>query len=166
MKKYLIVLMTFLLCLLFPISVSASQVDIEIEVPTQHSVSIRAEHASAIYLDDEEEGEGDVYPVPRFSNPKFRLQADENWQIEQVFVNDVNVTKQVEDGVLKLTRVSSDQVITIETKMVQSPSDSQNQSVNTGDDNNKWIWVILVLLGAGIVVIAKYVQKRSAHHKK
>lgn len=159
MKKYLIVLMSLLICFLCPISVGASQVDIDINVPSQHSVSIRGEHVSADYLDEGEE-DSDVYPVPRFSEPEFRLKADENWQIERVLLNDVDVTNQVNNGVIKLPRVSEDQVITVETKAVSSAN-----AANTADDGSIWIWGSLFLLGAGAIAIVLTRSKKDSQKK-
>lgn len=73
---------------------------IQTTVPTEHSITIEAEHASALYLEGTR-GESDAYVVPRFSEPSFQLSVEKGWTLERVLLNDQDVTNQITQGILK-----------------------------------------------------------------
>ena len=115
MKKIMSVLTVLCICLLMPIRVGATGSAINTTVPTVHYVQIDAEHALAL-CPGVSNDESDIYEVPRFAEPEFKLKADVCWAIEKVLLNDEDVTEQVVDGTLKLSKVYTNMYITIETK--------------------------------------------------
>lgn len=136
MKKFIAMFTAVLSFLLLSVPVTAAQGqngNIGTTVPTEHSVSIEAEHAFALYTEGSK-GQSAAYLVPRFSEPQFTLQAEDGYRITRVLVNDRDVTAQVTDGVLKLSSVKEDVTITIvteaDTKEPERPdsSDSANHT--------------------------------------
>ena len=118
MKKYIALLAAVCSFLLLPLSVLASQNQsgtIGTTVPTEHTVTIEAEHAFALYTEGSK-GQSAAYLVPRFSEPEFELSVEDGYSITRVLVNGQDVTTQVTDGILKLSSVNKDQTITIETQ--------------------------------------------------
>ena len=118
MKKFIAMFTAVLSFLLLSVPVTAAQGqngNIGTTVPTEHSVSIEAEHAFALYTEGSK-GQSAAYLVPRFSEPQFTLQAEDGYRITRVLVNDRDVTAQVTDGVLKLSSVKADVTITIVTE--------------------------------------------------
>ena len=130
MKKYLVVLIAILICLSAPIHTHASQSEIETTVPTTHTVAIEAEHASALYVEGDK-GLSSTYPVPRFSNPQFKITAEEGYTIKRVLLNGIDVTKKIKDGTLKLSKVSENQVIEIETEAILQETPQASQTPQT-----------------------------------
>ena len=118
MKKYIALLAAVCSFLLLPLSVLASQNQsgtIGTTVPTEHTVTIEADHAFALYTEGSK-GQSAAYLVPRFSEPEFELSVEDGYFITRVLVNGQDVTTQVTDGILKLSSVNKDQTITIETQ--------------------------------------------------
>lgn len=118
MKKYIALLAAVCSFLLLPLSVPASQNQsgtIGTTVPTEHTVTIEADHAFALYTEGSK-GQSAAYLVPRFSEPEFELSVEDGYSITRVLVNGQDVTTQVTDGILKLSSVNKDQTITIETQ--------------------------------------------------
>lgn len=118
MKKYIALLAAVCSFLLLPLSVLASQNQsgtIGTTVPAEHTVTIEADHAFALYTEGSK-GQSAAYLVPRFSEPEFELSVEDGYSITRVLVNGQDVTTQVTDGILKLSSVNKDQTITIETK--------------------------------------------------
>lgn len=118
MKKYIALLAAVCSFLLLPLSVLASQNQsgtIGTTVPTEHTVTIEADHAFALYTEGSK-GQSAAYLVPRFSEPEFELSVEDGYSITRVLVNGQDVTTQVTDGILKLSSVNKDQTITIETQ--------------------------------------------------
>ena len=131
MKKFIAMFTAVLSLLLLSVPVTAAQGqngNIGTTVPTEHSVSIEAEHAFALYTEGSK-GQSAAYLVPRFSEPQFTLQAEDGYRITRVLVNDRDVTAQVTDGVLKLSSVKADGTITIvteaDTKEPERPGDTE-----------------------------------------
>lgn len=131
MKKFIAMFTAVLSFLLLSVPVTAAQGqngNIGTTVPTEHSVSIEAEHAFALYTEGSK-GQSAAYLVPRFSEPQFTLQAEDGYRITRVLVNDRDVTAQVTDGVLKLSSVKADVTITIvteaDTKEPERPGDTE-----------------------------------------
>lgn len=131
MKKFIAMFTAVLSFLLLSVPVTAAQGqngNIGTTVPTEHSVSIEAEHAFALYTEGSK-GQSAAYLVPRFSEPQFTLQAEDGYRITRVLVNDRDVTAQVADGVLKLSSVKADVTITIvteeDTKEPERPGDTE-----------------------------------------
>lgn len=131
MKKFIAMFTAVLSFLLLSVPVTAAQGqngNIGTTVPTEHSVSIEAEHAFALYTEGSK-GQSAAYLVPRFSEPQFTLQAEDGYRIIRVLVNDRDVTAQVTDGVLKLSSVKADVTITIvteaDTKEPERPGDTE-----------------------------------------
>lgn len=145
MKKFLTVLIAITICLLVPIHTPASQsegettdstthtVVIQTIVPTTHTVAIEAEHASALYVEGDK-GLSDAYPVPRFSNPQFKFTAEEGYIIKRVLLNGTDVTKEIDNGILKLSEVCENQIIKIETEAIPQET-VQNQEA--GEENQE-----------------------------
>lgn len=118
MKKFIAMFTAVLSFLLLSVPVTAAQGqngNIGTTVPTEHSVSIEAEHAFALYTEGSK-GQSAAYLVPRFSEPEFELSVEDGYSITRVLVNGQDVTAQLTDGMLKLSSVNKDQTITIETK--------------------------------------------------
>ena len=131
MKKFIAMFTAVLSLLLLSVPVTAAQGqngNIGTTVPTEHSVSIEAEHAFALYTEGSK-GQSAAYLVPRFSEPQFTLQAEDGYRITRVLVNDRDVTAQVTDGVLKLSSVKADVTITIvteaDTEVPENPKDTE-----------------------------------------
>lgn len=131
MKKFIAMFTAVLSLLLLSVPVTAAQGqngNIGTTVPTEHSVSIEAEHAFALYIEGSK-GQSAAYLVPRFSEPQFTLQAEDGYRITRVLVNDRDVTAQVTDGVLKLSSVKADVTITIvteaDTEVPENPKDTE-----------------------------------------
>ena len=131
MKKFIAMFTAVLSLLLLSVPVTAAQGqngNIGTTVPTEHSVSIEAEHAFALYTEGSK-GQSAAYLVPRFSEPQFTLQAEDGYRITRVLVNDRDVTAQVADGVLKLSSVKADVTITIvteaDTEVPENPKDTE-----------------------------------------
>lgn len=131
MKKFIAMFTAVLSLLLLSVPVTAAQGqngNIGTTVPTEHSVSIEAEHAFALYTEGSK-GQSAAYLVPRFSEPQFTLQAEDGYRITRVLVNDQDVTAQVTDGVLKLSSVKADVTITIvteaDTEVPENPKDTE-----------------------------------------
>ena len=131
MKKFIAMFTAVLSLLLLSVPVTAAQGqngNIGTTVPTEHSVSIEAEHAFALYTEGSK-GQSAAYLVPRFSEPQFTLQAEDGYRITRVLVNDQDVTAQVTDGVLKLSSVKEDVTITIvteaHTEVPENPKDTE-----------------------------------------
>lgn len=131
MKKFIAMFTAVLSFLLLSVTVTAAQGqngNIGTTVPTEHSVSIEAEHAFALYTEGSK-GQSAAYLVPRFSEPQFTLQAEDGYRITRVLVNDRDVTAQVTDGVLKLSSVKADVTITIvteaDTEVPENPKDTE-----------------------------------------
>lgn len=131
MKKFIAMFTAVLSLLLLSVPVTAAQGqngNIGTTVPTEHSVSIEAEHAFALYTEGSK-GQSAAYLVPRFSEPQFTLQAEDGYRITRVLVNDRDVTAQVTDGVLKLSSIKADVTITIvteaDTKEPERPGDTE-----------------------------------------
>lgn len=131
MKKFIAMFTAVLSFLLLSVPVTAAQGqngNIGTTVPTEHSVSIEAEHAFALYTEGSK-GQSAAYLVPRFSEPQFTLQAEDGYRITRVLVNDRDVTAQVADGVLKLSSVKADVTITIvteaDTEVPENPKDTE-----------------------------------------
>lgn len=117
MKKYSFVFLTICICLLTSTKIWAAGKSSEIgtSVPTTHTIAFESEHASVEYLDNMQKGGSAAYPVPRFSEPSFRIQTDTCWSVKKVLLDEVDITDQMTaDGVLKLDRVSRDRTVTIE----------------------------------------------------
>ena len=118
MKKFIAMFTAVLSFLLLSVPVSAAQGqdgNIGTTVPTEHTVSIEAEHAFALYTEGSK-GQSAAYLVPRFSEPEFELSVEDGYSITRVLVNGQDVTAQLTDGMLKLSAVNKDQTITIETQ--------------------------------------------------
>ena len=129
MKKYIALLAAVCSFLLLPLSVPASQNQsgtIGTTVPTEHTVTIEADHAFALYTEGSK-GQSAAYLVPRFSEPEFELSVEDGYSITRVLVNGQDVTTQVTDGILKLSSVNKDQTITIETqKNTEQPENPED----------------------------------------
>ena len=136
MKKIFAMISAVFLCLILSIPVEAAQSEIGTTVPTSHSVSIEAEHASALYLQGTK-GESDAYTVPRFSEPEFQIQVEEGYQIEKVLLNGTDVTAQLVDGKLKLSQICEDQVIEIQTKQLVTGEVIPDQAGGSGAGTKK-----------------------------
>ncbi len=116
MKKYSFVFLAICICLLTPAKIWAAGSNSEIgtSVPTTHTIVFESEHASVEYMDSTQEGSSTAYPVPRFSEPSFKIQTDTCWSVKKVLLDEADITSRMtEDGVLTLDRVSKDQTITI-----------------------------------------------------
>ena len=126
MKKYLSVLLAIWIFLFAPIHTYASQSEIETTVPTTHTIAIEAEHAQALYVEGDK-GLSNAYPVPRFSNPQFKITVEDGYLIKRVLLNGTDVTKEIENDILTLSKVCENQVITIETEdqLKEAPQTSQ-----------------------------------------
>lgn len=146
MKKYIALLAAVCSFLLLPLSVPASQNQsgtIGTTVPTEHTVTIEADHAFALYTEGSK-GQSAAYLVPRFSEPEFELSVEDGYSITRVLVNGQDVTTQVTDGILKLSSVNKDQTITIETKknteQPEKPKDTEQpdkpQNPNPGNSGS------------------------------
>lgn len=193
MRKTFTLLSGIILWILLSVSTVAASNEtsmIGTTVPDNHSISIQADHASALYLEGTK-GESDAYVVPRLSEPRFQLSVEQGWTLERILLNGQDVTNQVTDGVLKLPPVCGDQVITLETKSTdQSNSksegsndnssqggtneeDAQNTAVTslisrlfgsprTGDDSILW-YAVLLLTSCGFlaVVLWRRIRKTS-----
>ena len=184
MRKIITFLSVMILWILLPAGAMASSREtgtIRTTVPTEHSVSIEAQHASALYLEGTK-GESDAYVVPRFSEPSFQLSVEKGWMLERVLLNDQDVTNQVTQGVL---------VIILETKSISpdtsKPEDGNNNSTadgtaesgpsqntagttedsselrapGTGDGSVLWYTLFLISAGALITVIFCRSRKNS-----
>ena len=193
MRKIITFLSVMILWILLPagaMALSRETGTIRTTVPTEHSVSIEAQHASALYLEGTK-GESDAYVVPRFSEPSFQLSVEKGWMLERVLLNDQDVTNQVTQGVLKLPSVCGDQVIILETKSISpdtsKPEDGNNNSTadgtaesgplqntggttedssglrapGTGDGSVLWYTLFLISAGALITVIFCRSRKNS-----
>ena len=90
---------------------------IETMVPTTHTVAIDAEHASALYVEGDK-GLSDAYPIPRFSNPQFKLSAEDGYIIKRVLLNGTDVTKEIKNDTLMLHTVCENRIIRIETEAI------------------------------------------------
>lgn len=196
MKKILTVLIAITICLLVPIHTPASQsegettdstthtVVIQAIVPTTHTVAIEAEHASALYVEGDK-GLSDAYPVPRFSNPQFKFTAEEGYIIKRVLLNGTDVTKEIDNGILKLSEVCENQIIKIETEAIQQeteeelsetkPSTAENETDESGTENqqeqeenakhfNFW-WIVLIVLTVGIITLIIILIKKRKNDK-
>lgn len=133
MRKTFTLLSGIILWILLSVSTVAASNEtstIGTTVPDKHSVSIQADHASALYLEGTK-GESDAYVVPRLSEPSFQLSVEQGWALERILLNGQDVTDQVKQGILKLPPVCSDQVITLETK-----STAQSNSKSEGSNDN------------------------------
>lgn len=130
MKKYLAVFIMILIGLLLPMQIRASQSEIGTTVPETHTVSIEAEHASAQYVEGDK-GISDAYPVPRFSKPRFKITAEDGYEIKRVLLNGKDVTKKLKKGTLKLSKVYENQVITVETEAVKQEDPQTTQKPQT-----------------------------------
>lgn len=130
MKKYLAVFIMILICLLLPMQIRASQSEIGTTVPETHTVSIEGKHASAQYVEGDK-GISDAYPVPRFSKPKFKITAEDGYEIKRVLLNGKDVTKKLKNGTLKLSKVYENQVITVETEAVSQKDPQTSQKPQT-----------------------------------
>lgn len=130
MKKYLAVFIMILIGLLLPMQIRASQSEIGTTVPETHTVSIEAEHASAQYVEGDK-GISDAYPVPRFSKPRFKITAEDGYEIKRVLLNGKDVTKKLKKGTLKLSKVYENQVITVETEAVTQEDPQITQKPQT-----------------------------------
>lgn len=117
MKKNLAILIAILICLFVPMCTYASQSGFETNVPKTHTVSIEAEHASALYIEGDK-GLSTAYPVPRLSQPQFQITADEGYFIKRVLLNGEDVTGKMSNGILKLPEVYENQVIVVETEAI------------------------------------------------
>lgn len=146
MKKYIALLAAVCSFLLLPLSVLASQNQsgtIGTTVPTEHTVTIEADHAFALYTEGSK-GQSAAYLVPRFSEPEFELSVEDGYSITRVLVNGQDVTAQLTDGMLKLSSVNKDQTITIETKknteQPEKPKDTEQpdkpQNPNPGNSGS------------------------------
>ena len=146
MKKYIALLAAVCSFLLLPLSVLASQNQsgtIGTTVPTEHTVTIEADHAFALYTVGSK-GQSAAYLVPRFSEPEFELSVEDGYSITRVLVNGQDVTAQLTDGVLKLSSVNKDQTITIETQknteQPEKPKDTEQpdkpQNPNPGNSGS------------------------------
>lgn len=131
MRKIRTILLTVCICLLLPVTALAAQSEIGATVPEYHSVSIEAEHASALYVQGTK-GESRAYSVSRFSEPEFQIQAEDGWKVSRVLLNGTEVTSQLKNGILKLEAVREDQVITIETTEIKTGQDGGTKQENTG----------------------------------
>ena len=131
MKKIRTILLTVCICLLLPVTASATQSEIGATVPDYHSVAIEAEHASALYVQGSK-GESMAYSVLRFSEPEFQIRSEDGWKISRVLLNGTDVTSQMKDGILKLAAVREDQVITIETTEIKTGQGGGTKQENTG----------------------------------
>lgn len=191
MRKIITFLSVIVLWILLPAGAMASSKEtstIQTTVPTEHSITIEAEHASALYLEGTR-GESDAYVVPRFSEPSFQLSVEKGWTLERVLLNDQDVTNQITQGILKLPSMCGDQVIILETKSI-SPDTSksedssnnstadgatgsealQNTAGTTGDSSGlrapgtgdgSVLWYMLFLISAGTLIIVILYRNRK-----
>lgn len=116
MKKYSFAFVAICICLLMPTKILAanSKSEIGTSVPTTHTIFFESEHATAEYLADMQKGISTAYPVSRFSEPSFKIQTDTCWSVKKVLLDQVDITSHMTtDGVIKLTKVSKDQTVTI-----------------------------------------------------
>ena len=84
MKKFIAMFTAVLSLLLLSVPVTAAQGqngNIGTTVPTEHSVSIEAEHAFALYTEGSK-GQSAAYLVPRFSEPH---RPGHRWSVKAVF---------------------------------------------------------------------------------
>lgn len=105
-------------------SVQASSGDItqkstvRASVPDKHNITIeRDAHATVTYEDSQDEGEGDIFPVDRFSTPTFAIETEEGWIIDQVLLDGVDVTDQVNNKKITLPSVYQNQTLKVTTKI-------------------------------------------------
>lgn len=131
MKKYIAMLLAGCICLSVPITGTASQTEIGTNVPDYHVVTLEAEHAAA-YYEGEDDPESKLFSVPRFSEPEFELEADTCWEIEKVLLNGEDVTAQVTNGILKLSKVYDNQEITVQT----TENHNWGEWSSTGEDTH------------------------------
>lgn len=119
MRKTMAVL-TAVFLLLFPqVTVLAEESIISAKVPDEHKIEISAEHAEAIYQNEQSMAEAEedekIYMVERFSKPEFELKAKDGYKITKVLLGNTDITDQVQNGYITLPEMYEDQVLTIET---------------------------------------------------
>lgn len=94
------------------------QSTVHTSVPDKHNITIDKDaHATVTYEDSQDEGEGDIFPVDRFSTPTFAIETEEGWMIDQVLLDGVDMTSQVSNKKITLPSVYQNQTLKVTTKI-------------------------------------------------
>lgn len=144
-------------------------------VPTTNTVAIEAEHASALYVEGDK-GLSDAYPVPRFSNPQFKITAEAGYIITRVLLNGTDVTNELINDTLMLSGVCENQVIKIETEAIPKETKEETEEITeeTATENQQkqeegkhfnFLWIVLPLLSVGIFTGIFFLIKKRKNDK-
>lgn len=56
-------------------------------VPDKHTITIDKDaHVTITYEDSKDEGEGDAFPIERFSTPTFTIETEDGWEIDKILL--------------------------------------------------------------------------------
>ena len=73
-------------------------------VPDKHTITIDKDaHVTITYEDSKDEGEGDAFPIERFSTPTFTIETEDGWEIDKILLDGVDITSQLSNKKLTLT---------------------------------------------------------------
>lgn len=87
-------------------------------VPDKHTITIDKDaHVTITYEDSKDEGEGDAFPIERFSTPTFTIETEDGWEIDKILLDGVDITSQLSNKKLTLPSVYQNQTLKISTKI-------------------------------------------------
>ena len=160
-------------------------------IPATNTIVIDAEHASAQYVEGNK-GLSDSYPVPRFSNPQFKITAEAGYIITRVLLNGTDVTNELINDTLMLSGVCENQVIKIETEAIPKETEetteeeteetteetteeiteetteetaTENQQKQEEGKHFNFLWIVLPLLSVGIFTGIFFLIKKRKNDK-
>ena len=120
-------------------------------VPDKHTITIDKDaHVTITYEDSKDEGEGDAFPIERFSTPIFTIETEDGWEIDKILLDGVDITSQLSNKKLTLPSVYQNQTLKISTKIkpaytVVIPQDTNVQfnklTENFGKISMEKVWL-------------------------
>ena len=120
-------------------------------VPDKHTITIDKDaHVTITYEDSKDEGEGDAFPIERFSTPTFTIETEDGWEIDKILLDGVDITSQLSNKKLTLPSVYQNQTLKISTKIkpaytVVIPQDTNVQfnklTENFGKISMEKVWL-------------------------
>ena len=120
-------------------------------VPDKHTITIDKDaHVTITYEDSKDEGEGDAFPIERFSTPTFTIETEDGWEIDKILLDGVDITSQLSNKKLTLPSVYQNETLKISTKIkpaytVVIPQDTNVQfnklTENFGKISMEKVWL-------------------------
>lgn len=152
----------FLLLLMLPMSliVRAQETIITTVVPSTHTLTIEISGKGIVSVTGKQYSKTTEIQIPRLSAPLIEMKAAENYQLDSVYFNGMDITNQFSDNKWTMPDIISDAILIVD-------FESESGIPTTGDTSNICLWLILMLLALlGLIVcfwLYRKSKKRTTH---